>query len=255
VQIADCDTSPVFTSGSTCLWTLKHIWGSCFAGRLREQLYLRPFGRLKWCLKACHTEARTWIWETCAFWPPPMRQWVHWSEPLTLGLCGALCCCGPVCLATTAAHASPPYVGPRLLEAWTVRLLSVATAGLPPLLWLVGRACKSGRANDYRLVAADVWKGPFLNMWDVPTWELYAQCDQTKCDRYRGITLFKSYIQSTIKYIDRIWRKIIGDRYRMIKNYNYNEYPENLDYNNGTQRPSGKSSYREQHVTKFFFLC
>jgi len=40
----------------------------------------------------------------------------------------------------------------------------------------------------------------------------------------------------------------------MIKNYNYKEYPENLDDNNDTQRPSSKSSYREQHVTEFFFL-
>ena len=125
----------------------------------------------------------------------------EWSEPLALGLCGALCCCRPVCLATTEAHTSPPSVSPRLLEAWTGCLLSVATTGLPALLWLAGRACKSGRANDYRLVAADIaWKGLFLNMWDVPTWELYAQCDQTKWDRYRGITLFKLYIQSTNKY-------------------------------------------------------
>jgi len=73
-------------------------------------------------------------------------------------------------LATIAAHASPPSVGPRLLEAWTGRLLSVATAGLPVLLWLECRAFKSGKANDYRLVVADVvWKGSLLNMWDVPT--------------------------------------------------------------------------------------
>ena len=39
----------------------------------------------------------------------------------------------------------------------------------------------------------------------------------------------------------------------MIKKYNYKEYPENSDHNNDTQRPSSKSSYREQHVTKFSF--
>jgi len=49
-------------------------------------------------------------------------------------------------------------------------------------------------------------------------------------------------------------KKIFGDRHRMIKNYNYKEYPENSDHNNNTQRPSSKSSYREQHVTKLFFF-
>jgi hypothetical protein len=37
--------------------------------------------------------------------------------------------------------------------------------------WLTGRACRSGQANDYRLVCwlvGDVWKGPFL-MWGVAT--------------------------------------------------------------------------------------
>lgn len=125
----------------------------------------------------------------------------EWSKPFALGLCGALCCCRPVHPATTAAYASPPSVGPRLLEAWTGRLLFVATAGLPALLWLAGRACKNSTANDYWLVAADVaCKGLFLNTWDVPAWKLYAQCDQNKCDRYSGITLFKLYIKRTIKY-------------------------------------------------------
>jgi len=35
--------------------------------------------------------------------------------------------------------------------------------------WLAGRACRSGRANDYQLMVGDVvWKGQFLNVWDVP---------------------------------------------------------------------------------------
>jgi hypothetical protein len=85
--------------------------------------------------------------------------------------------------------------------------------------------------NDYQVVAADVaWKGPFLNMWDVPTWELYAHCDQTKCDR--GITLFKSYIQSTVKYNKQLLteyeEKIIGDRHRMIKKLQLQGIPRKL---------------------------
>ena len=91
-----------------CPWPLRGKRGSCFAGCLREQLYLWPLGCLKWCHKACHTEAQTCLQETCALWPPPMRQWVQWSEPLALGLCGTLCCCGPECPATTAAYTSPP---------------------------------------------------------------------------------------------------------------------------------------------------
>ena len=38
----------------------------------------------------------------------------------------------------------------------------------------------------------------------------------------------------------------------MIKNYNYKEYPEKLDYNNGTQRPSRRVA-TQNNVTKFFF--
>jgi hypothetical protein len=35
--------------------------------------------------------------------------------------------------------------------------------------WLAGRACRSGRANDYLLVGDIEWKGLFLDMWGVPT--------------------------------------------------------------------------------------
>jgi hypothetical protein len=37
--------------------------------------------------------------------------------------------------------------------------------------WLAGMAGRCGRANDYRLLVVDVArKGPFLEMWGVPTY-------------------------------------------------------------------------------------
>jgi hypothetical protein len=62
-------------------------------------------------------------------------------------------------------------------------------------------------------------------------------------------------MQSSIKYnkqyIDRIWRKIIGDG--IIKNYNYKEYPEKLDYYNDKD-PQARIVTENNMSQNFFYV-
>ena len=49
-----------------------------------------------------------------------------------------------------------------LLVAWRGLLFYSAPAVLPFCYWLIGRVCRPGQENDYRLLGAEfAWKEPF----------------------------------------------------------------------------------------------
>jgi len=75
-------------------------------------------------------------------------------------------------------------------EAWRCWLLDSASAGLPALLWLAGRACRSGRANDY-------WLACWLVVWLVGWWHVERTISDLGCSH----PIYK-ICQCNVSYID-----------------------------------------------------